>query len=148
MQFPPTMLFGKLKRSGEASPCFILKLMTTIQDEELVKVIHFQKVYCASGESDTESIRDMESGSGEFRWHRRHPHWYRRDPCLDDSMSYRRRMKPNLQYENDVGEASLVWEPEHESDEDGFNKQPSFALTAQVATDQKGHQIGDQDLEI
>ena len=81
---------------------------STIQDEELVKVIHFQKVYCASGESDTESIRDMESGPGEFRWNRRHPYWYRRDPCLDDSRSYRRRMKPNLQYENDVGEASLV----------------------------------------
>ena len=61
---------------------------------------------------------------------------------VDDSMSYRGRIKPNLQYENDVGEASLVWEPEYESDDDGFNKQPSFALTAQVATDQKGHQVG------
>ena len=51
-------------------------------------------------------------------------------------------MKPNFQFENDVGEASLLWEPEYESDDDGFNKQPSFALTAQVATDQKGHQVG------
>ena len=113
-----------------------------VQDEELVKITHLQKVYCASGESDTDSIRDHDSGPGAFRWNLRTPYHYRHNPCLENNKNYRRKMKPNFQFQNDVGEASLLWEPEYPSDEDGFNEQPSFALSAQVATDQQGHKIG------
>ena len=51
-------------------------------------------------------------------------------------------MKPNFQFDKEEGEASLVWEPEYESDKDRYNEQPSFALSAQVATDQQGHETG------
>jgi hypothetical protein len=47
-------------------------------------------------------------------------------------MKYRRRMKPAV-----VG-SSLVWKPEYPDNDDGSNEQPSFALSAQIATDDRG----------
>ena len=111
-----------------------------VEDEQLVLLSAQAKVTCASGESDTESIRDFDSGTSKFRYHRRKPYWYRRDNCLgceDGSRKYRRRMKPTGESASTFG-----WTPEAESDEDGENNQESFALSAQVATDELGRDVG------
>ena len=112
---------------------------STVPDEDLVKVTKAENVVCAWGESDRESISDYDSGTGRFRWNRRTPYWFRREPCADEDdlgMKYRRRMKPTV-----TGE-SLVWEPEFPDREDGSNEQPSFALSAQIGTDDRGRITG------
>jgi len=115
-----------------------------IADDDLVLLTTRAQVACASGESDTESIRDFDSGTSKFRYHRRMPYWYRRDPCLnceDGSRMYRRRMKPVI---TDASSPfpMIGWDPEALSDDDGEVNQESFALSAQVATDEVGRQVG------
>ncbi len=112
---------------------------STVQDEDLVEITKSEQVVCASGESDRESIRDFDSGTGRFRWNRRSPYWFKRELCADEDeqgMKYRRRMKPA------VAGSSLVWKPEYPDNEDGSNEQPSFALSAQIGTDEAGRITG------
>jgi len=111
-----------------------------VSDEQIVKVTRDAKVTCASGESDAESIRDQESGPGKFRWHRRDPYWYRREPCLDNCKNFRRMMKFSV--EPAEGEGHFAWIPLVDSDDDGEVKQPSFVLSSTIATDAEGYAQG------
>ena len=113
---------------------------STVPDEELVAATIREKISWASGESDTESIRDFDSGTSRTRWHLRDPYPYRHDDCVDsteeDPKKYRRLMKPIV-----LGQ-KLDWEPVYPDEGDGYNAQPSFALSAQMMTDETGRYVG------
>jgi hypothetical protein len=121
-----------------------------VTDEQLVKITQEAGVTCATGDSDSESIRDQEAGPGEVRWHRRSPYWHRRDQCMEVKGSYRRLMQPVINAEDEDGKLTseghdsgeFFWTPLVDSDDDGFVKQPSFILGSQVGTDQFGDVVG------
>ena len=64
-----------------------------VPDDLLVEVTKEKDVHYATGESDAESIRDYDSGTGSQRWHRRNPYWYCRQPSSDPTRQFRRMMK-------------------------------------------------------
>jgi len=90
-------------------------------DEELVRATREAKVEFASGLSESESIRDFNSGPGLVRYQVRDPYAFRREPCADTSGNYRRRMRPSVYVDG-----SFRWMAEVESDEEGHVPQKSF----------------------
>jgi len=94
------------------------------------------EVKYAGGGSESDSIRDHDSGPGKIRWHRRKPYHYRREPN-ENEVTFRRRMR--FKAENTE---TVHWDVEAESDDEGRVMQESFVLTAQKAVDESGEITG------
>ena len=104
--------------------------------EEIREAMLTAGVSYAGGESDDDSIRDQEDGPHRcLQWHRRKPYFFRREPNLND-VRYRRRMKVKIGCE--AGKR-IEFEPDADSDKDGYVKQESFHVQATRHIDETGN---------
>ena len=117
--------------------CQDLPVLHIMSDQQIVEATEEAEVFFATGGSDSETIRDQESGPAPVRWHRRSPYWYRIEPCTEHGGSFRRLMKAK---EKDV---ELQWETEYASDDEGYVPQPSFILKSTAITDEAGSVVAD-----
>ena len=85
------------------------------------------QVWFPTGDTDDETIRDYDSGPGEFGRHSYDPYFYQIEPNME-SVPFRRRMKFKLS-KKDVGLGESFryqFVPEADTDDDGYVKQTSF----------------------
>ena len=101
----------------------------------LVQAKRDAAVHYATGFSDDETIMDQDSG-GKVRFHRRPHYFYRLDLNLDGDKKYRRRMKPHL-----GSGQHFQWLPTVDTDDEGFVKQETFVLKADLVVDAETGEI-------
>ena len=114
-------------------------------DYKLLQSIEAAGVHSAGGHSDSESIRDYDSGPGQIRWSHREPYWFRREFNVNGVL-WRRRMKFHVVEDATwKGKMDRVspWIPEYDSDSDtGDVNQPSVVVPSQIHLDESGLEAG------
>ena len=114
-----------------------LLMAVSVPDEVLYVSTQDNDVSFATGDSDAESVRDWESGTGKIRFSRRKPYFFRREKN-DMGQQWRRHVKPVVRDTHDVD-----WTVMYETDEEtGEVPQPTVVVPASVKIDEAGHEAG------
>ena len=133
----PEVFAAQVSRAQSSNDAELVRSQEYTKDD-IARSLAESGVSFAGGDSDNESIRDFESGSGPNEWHKRDPYFHRREMNLNQ-VRYRRRYKMTIE----ATTTQMKWHPEVDSDEDdGYVRQTSFILSPQLATDEFGVPTG------
>ena len=88
----------------------------------------------ATGDSDSDTVRDWDSGAGKIKKWKREPYLYRIERNMNE-VNFRRRMKPTFEETPKAGVVGLHFETEVETDSDDEVKQASFILPPGILVD-------------
>ena len=117
-----------------------------LREADLRRSADLAQIYLATGETDDDTIRDLESGKTGFGYKKREPYLYKIERNLD-SLDYRRLMIPQV-LDNVPFAESTQWRAEFDSDDDGAHQQPSFVDDINKRTGRSGWKTEEQDPSV